>query len=351
MMDSLVSTMIDMEEALAQFHDIDLYRASIGLFKAMNYPVIATDVAVNSSIEYFFCFAAENYPNFNDNEMVSLNFIDSISYLFFINSENPELEDIKSVICNGGRRIDKIIFLAVEITGFKSSRSLNAFDLTIILSKAFSSPVFVLFKHEDEFMFTARSIILDKQKEKVKVYLSDWYNYNILSTNDLIKLSALCLEYQDDTNLLSMYYDMITSIARKYYINLESYDFLKYGLTFDELKYKFVFNKEGYQSFLDKTNDLKQRRNYYKNLYGDDYIDAEIEIDISFEDEELMLEDLESLSLTETDFETNEFYDNDSSAKSNREESLENDDFIDQIDTSLFKDPIKLLKYLNEFNS
>src|SRR5690606_34334879 len=157
-----------------------------------------------------------------------------------INSENPELEDIKSVICNGGRRIDKIIFLAVEITGFKSSRSLNAFDLTIILSKAFSSPVFVLFKHEDEFMFTARSIILDKQKEKVKVYLSDWYNYNILSTNDLVKLSALCLEYQDDTNLLSMYYDMITSIARKYYINLESYDFLKYGLTFDELKYKFV---------------------------------------------------------------------------------------------------------------
>ena len=74
--------MIDMEEALAQFHDIDSYRASIGLFKAMNYPVIATDVAVNSSIEYFF-FAAENYPNFNDNEMVSLNFIDSISYLFY----------------------------------------------------------------------------------------------------------------------------------------------------------------------------------------------------------------------------------------------------------------------------
>lgn len=36
MMNGLISKMIDIEEALAQFYDMDLYRASIDLFKAMN---------------------------------------------------------------------------------------------------------------------------------------------------------------------------------------------------------------------------------------------------------------------------------------------------------------------------
>lgn len=327
-MNNLLSEIIEIEIVLSKIKYSGLYNGGIELFKAMNYPVNPSNIAINLDVNQFIYFKLDNKTQFGADEHDYLRKIDSISLLFTIVSEDIISKKSKK----GKRDLEKIVFIAVHLNCNKNERSHDAHWITKILNKAYSDPLFILFYHEDHILFSALQYEIIGEEQSAKVFLSDWYNCNEMEYETICRLSGLCFENQAINNIEELFHEMIISMARNYYTYIEAYE----SMDFED-------------SMIAKNNEdgfISHEQLYSYNLYGDDYVNEGEIIEILLpEDDEWLLNELDWDTPCDDEIDEeymeNEFY--------KKDNYVEKDEYTlpKDINDGCFEDPIKMLEWLN----
>lgn len=344
-MESILNEVIDIDDSLDLFNYNDLYSSSIAFFRSMKYPVSIFKDTANLDTEKFIYLIVKNRIHFSQTEKNMLENVDSISYLFELNKECQGLKATKSYN-KTGLSINSIVFLAVDLGGSTADRSYNAYNLNQILNKCYSSPVIILYRHDECIMLAGQE--LTEVDRTLQVYLSDWYSTNVVDMGVVTKLCDMSFENHSSQNFLDMYYDMLWSFSRSYSIYSESIEFIKSGLLLSEHVERVYDPVEktlvSLRDVKPVSEKLEEKQLYYQKLYGYDYV---------LEAEQIQIlpsqQDSDSLFLFMSEFENEdnleaEFFDFSSM-------DSDGDDDVEDIDESYFDDPIMLLKFLDEKDS
>jgi hypothetical protein len=327
-MNNLLSEIIEIEFALSNIKFSGLYNGGLELFKAMNYPVNPSNVAINLDINQFIYFKLDNKTQFGADEHEYLRKIDSISLLFTLLSEDIVSKKSKKVRGD----FKKIVFIAVDLNCNKNERSHDAYWITKILNKAYSDPVFILFYHEDYILFSALRYEVIGEEQNAKVFLSDWFCCTEMEYEIICKLSELCFENQAISNIEELFSEMIISMARSYYTYIEAHESMNF-----EASMRAKNNEEEL---------INHEHLYSYKLYGDDYVDEGEMIEILLpEDDEWLLNELDwdipcDVEIDDEDME-DELY--------KKDNYVEKDEYKlpQDLNDGCFDDPIKMLEWLN----
>ncbi|KIL37314.1 hypothetical protein SD71_01055 [Cohnella kolymensis] len=347
-MENALNIFVDIDDALQTFNHQDLYMAGVTLFKSLRFPVEVIKETLKTTNVDAWKFINEFTPNrihLTNNEVNYLQHVQGISYLFNLSNECKGLDAIRSCKIKG-KRISSLVFLAVELNGFLNERSYYVHFLTQILSKCYTSPVVLLWKFDNDIAISALDNYHDGPMSE-NVFLSDWHSCARTDIAVIQKLSELRFDNLNARNILDLFYDILWASSRDYYIYPESQEYLKFGLLLNRY---ISYDKSKYGTPIYLLDDrleeeVSQRRSYYPDLYGDDYIveyqQLEIKIDEDIDDisidELLIMEQYYDDVSDEEDIEDN-FYD---------DEEHQNEE-VDEIDEVFFDDPIKLLELLNQ---
>jgi hypothetical protein len=326
-MSAIATEIHKIDIALSKFHKTNLFNSGLRLFQALDYPVFPLKSAINQEIHEFIYLTLKRKILFNIDEQNHLNIINSISLLFSINADLFSAKKIKD------NSFNQIIFLAVDLNTSTRDRSINAHTITKILNKMFSYQIFILFYHDDQVLFSGLVYENIGVEQSGKVFLSDWYSCFETDNESILKLSSLSFWYHSQKNLKDFYYDIIYSISREYYIYPESHEYITYGCLENEFKNSPI-NGLGVQQSFQSIKDLAiENSKYYQNKYKDDFVDNNEKIDLLIIDNDLLLIDTDDYSNNEVDSDIDEF-----DEKYN--ESLE------EVDETIFEDPLKMLEWL-----
>jgi hypothetical protein len=360
-MDGQLGVMIDLEEALYMLKKNDMYSAGIAFFSALGYPVEPLDIAINESMSRFVYVVIKNRCIFSSDETNAMQSVASISWLFTLSNDIPALLHIEKNRI-GNMQISSMNCFCVELDCALHSRSIQAFILTKIISKVFNTPVIVLFKHANKLLLAAVFVVSKEAIDISKTFLSDWYLYDPVQEDVLMTLSNWNFGYYCDDNFYTFFMDLVHSMARSYFIYYENSYFLKYGCNNIFLNNPSVCGEiirlDGISyicaaELTDQFIEINPRK-----LYGYDYMNDDESIEIIIDDGEWMLEELFNMDETvrmlgeadlsdeeeELDFELDE--DEESDFELEDEEMHPPLIDIDNIDDDVFKDPIKMLEYL-----
>lgn len=355
-MDKTIDDMLNIGESIELFSYRDLYSASIHLFKSLNYPVVAVKETANVSVLNFIYNIAEKNIFFSKLEMEYLHNTQNISYLFKIDKYSNGLRKANRKTTK--HHMDSIVFLAVELEGNLDERSSNAYYLTYILSKCFSSPVVVLFRYCNVILFAGQTNINEEVSEP-SIVLSDWFSTDKNDIALIERLMDIIFDYQKQYNFYNIYYDLLWSISRGYFTYQESEEFIKYGLMIDEYINPGYQGFEYYPVYFNGEKAMEQihkKRTYYQDLYGSDYIsrDEQSKINLIEENESSLSELYDSLIMDEIiDDQINQENGLELSNEDTEDfdlDELDNDvdEDFSNIDESYFEDPLKLLGFLDE---
>lgn len=272
--------------------------------------------------------------------------VEAVSYLFELSTKSIGLEEIKTYL-KEKTNIESIIFLAVELIGSIEERSYNSFYLTQILNRCYTAPVFILFRCYYVISFSGQTNF-DGDHKSSNVFLSDWYYIYKEDISIFERLSEIFFENQSSNNLFDMYYDMLWAISRKYLIYPESLEYIKYGLLSNKYVCASSESIGNYQDYFNRESSfdqIKQLREYYQNIYGNDYIIDAKQMILKFDDvdDDNLLEMFDSLLMSETSKE-----DNFQEFEIDVDVDDLNNDVIEDIDASYFDDPIKTLKLFDD---
>lgn len=348
-MDTVYSQIVEIESALRGFAHQDLFSASVEFFRSMNYPVVESDKAVNATVKEFIFRCVENKVYYSGDEMNHLINAASISWLFVLNRVDLGFPSNTSNIQDQSDT-DSIVFLAVELRGRKTLRSFNASCLTQVLSGCYSSPVLLLFRHEDEVMFAGQ--IKNYDTGKVQVLLSDWYSSTCFQIEAVYHLSEFCLENFCNSSLHEVYIDMLWCLARPYHTHPEYDALLVHGM----FSYNYIYSMANSNDQIDDyfahlLQCYEENISYYKNMYGDDYVEDEALIE-KLDGETWVFEDGDGLfdpeALEDLEPQEEQYFEQDSIKNEENNQNRERENEFINIDEELFEDPIKLLKYLEE---
>jgi len=315
----------DLFDALYNFCVSDLFRAAKELFILLGYNGDDSVSRANEEARSFVYLAAENKVILSHDEILSLNDVRTVSFLF-------EMNEFTKYLIPNKDNLSSIIFLAVDLQGRVEERSHNASYITEILCKCFKNPVIVICKHDDSVLFSGQ-VTSFFHEDGSDIYLSDWISTSDPRLNDVEQLSGFSIEYVSSDRVLEMYFNMLYTISRPYQVYHESLDYLGYGLHLDEyldgtsFKYKDRIIGPCYSIDL-----LEIKRTFYQTLYGNDYVPKRSLARVSnFElnDSDLSEDDIEFIAEVEY----------------SDEDDL---DYQDDIDESYFDDPILLLQLLDE---
>ncbi|NLX64367.1 MAG: hypothetical protein GX022_06315 [Clostridiaceae bacterium] len=310
------------KDALFEFYHTDLYSASLGLLKAMQYPVKLHSDNVNQKIEEFIYFTVPNKVYYSQEEMRYLNRIETVSFLCELH--HSELINNKE---SSNLDTDSIVFIAIEINSPERDRSVDLYYISQILNKTYDGFVVIIAKSANNIMFSTCI-------EKNIVFMSEWYNINS-SYTDIIPLCAICY-----SNILGartiedFYYELVYGFSREYLLYNESFEFTAYQLFpyIDDFTNYCCITK---QQIMEVAN---QNFNYYKEKYGFDFVEPDNSFAVLLEEDDewallIELEDYKSLDEFENcdDFEDKKQY-------------IE----YSGLDDEILKDPVKLLNWLKQ---
>lgn len=316
----------DIEDALRSFNGSDLCSACSALLQALGYSFIENPDFDDGSIDKFIYFSAPNRVYFSSQERSYLTQISSLKYICEI-SQHDLLEK--------GYNVKKIIIIAVDLICTKSDRSEVSYYITKILNKLFNDYLFIIFKHQDYIEFCTKF-------DNGLVCMSDWFNTSQPTLTEIYTILELSPSSVIGVNNIKEYYEEISyGFSREYIKRPESYEYMAYEcfpkITDDIIEE--TVSKEAINEFAEK------RKNYYMELYGDDYV----VVDTSFvvmedNDEDWTMFELDALIPPEAQKELDEeYFDNE----------LNNDDNNDidysQIDENILNDPVKLLEFLESW--
>lgn len=332
------SLTLDLFDALYGCTAEDLCRGASELFRVLGYPADDSSAESNVNAGTFVYLIAENQVVFSQDELLTLNSVKTISLLFTV--------DGMSGCCSDTRRDEEpansIVFVAVDMEERPEQRSQTASYLTAIISKCFNSPIFVLFRNDDSLMF-AGQVAPMWGEDSADIYLSDWMCTSEPQLDDLERMGGLLFEYVNFSNLVDMYFNILFAISRKYQIFSESFEFLEWGLYFDEYSpYSYFRYKGTMLNVRSLTDTLELKRTYYQRLYSTDYVPR-----YNFDDSlsvvhkvDLYQDEIDLIQPEDNLFDVSDY---------DGAEDYEQD--IDDIDDSYFDDPILLLQLLDEKQS
>ncbi|MED4018545.1 DUF4391 domain-containing protein [Sutcliffiella cohnii] len=329
------------EQALLGFTNTDLFTSSINLFKALDFPVSKKqrNFGKNLDVNIYTHSFIDKSIMFNLDEFDFLEKIQSISLLFSLD-KNLNVKNYTRVTSSSL----EIMFLAINLHSSNRDRSFDAHNITKIFSKIYKHPIFILFHCDKNILFSG--VVKDSQgiEDIGEVYLSEWFNYNTLDQKIVDSLCRISYSNHIQTHVYRFYYDLLYSISREYYIYPMSKEYLKYGCLTNELKL-VQLEDDNNNSLLNFKELTEGFSDYYKNLYGDDYVDNSESIDLLLtdEDETLLMEIEEDLLLDLDDNEGLDSSNNDGHSLIDEEEGL-----IHEIEDGILDDPIKLLEWLEE---
>ncbi|CAG9610630.1 hypothetical protein NEOCIP111885_04405 [Pseudoneobacillus rhizosphaerae] len=311
------------------------------MFQAMDFPIIPIKNVINQDINEFIYSTINKKLLFNKEEELFLSKIESISLLFSLTSESfatykPKFKDV--------------IFLAIELISSIRDRSYNAHTITKILSKIISSPIFVVFYHENNILFS--SILNDNHNEanNGEVFLSDWYNLYEITNKTLSKLSSLSYCNHSQDSLRDFYYDLIFSISRDYYVHPESNEYLTYGFLSNEFQ-NVLLEDERTTSFLSLKDFAEANGKYFRNLYNDDFVDNNEDIELLVADEDLLLLDFDEFNdfvVVGAEIDEYDDYEEFKEEFAELDHRLDDESSNEKLDDYLFDDPLKLLDWLED---
>lgn len=364
--------LFDIEDSLHDFAQTTLYSASLNLLKIMGFPIKENTETVCEKINHFVYFCTEQKVHYNLQEMAYLKNIERISILGIINQS--DIDDQNKI----EKEISHITFISAELNSIKLNRSEDAHYLSKILNKAFYGPVVFLFKNED-------SIMLSTYREDIDlVCLSEWFNTKYTDYNCLLSLLPACFIYNQGKTIRKFHNELSFAIARKYIKWPESYEYASFEC-FPCKDFEEAGNGINWKVIADFG---ETSRNYYLDLYGDDYVYDDTNFCLLEEkDFDLDLYGIEDFDLSDDDFgvsqEDDEFEENleveqnrvpidnlarteiaelplmknniliekgratmDYSILHNKDEDTNRDSILNEIDEETWKDPIKLLEWI-----
>lgn len=354
-MNNIIDDMLDISQAIDHTEHQDLYNLSISLFKSLGFPVTTSIDTANIDIYRFIYIIAEKRMYLSNVEMELMENVHSISYLFKIDKGSYGLQKVRTNIIDG-HRIESIIFLAVELEGAFYERSYNAYYLTHILNKCFSSLVFIMFRHCNEVLF-AGQINFNPDAIVPNILMSDWISMDINDVSIMENIIRINLGYQKQDSFYNIYCNILWSISREYIIYPESEEYIKYGVLTDEHINSGYIGKDYYPVCFngEKARDqIANKRSYYHDLYGSDYITEEEQtiIDSNIGNESELTELYDSFLVDSLVTEI-EFYDDEIELDNKGEIDIDDQDYdedfdITDIDQSYFDNPIKLMGFFED---
>lgn len=342
-------SIFDLHDALLNFVDSDLFTASIRLFEVMGYPVTACGGKANEDAQTFIYLYTENRVLLSSDEAGVLTSVQGISHLFTINDHSEGAGDIKPFV-HEQVRVYSIVFLAVDLSGSMEERSQGACHITKILSKCYSCPILVIFRHCDSILFAGR-LEPELGGESSDTYLSRWNSVFEPDVHIMNKLSELFFDNHSGIDFLEIYYDILHALAREYHIYTESIELLANGLYLDE--YSALVYEPGQDSLILRremipvAECIQAKREYYQELYGSDYILEDFKTDArgKFDIDEFF--PLENEVPDTGDDAVDGFEHTPGRAQLNLDLYFTDDEY-DDMDESYFDDPIRLLEFIDK---
>lgn len=228
----------------------------------------------------------------------------------------------------------KIAFFSLDLTCAKRYRSRLAYDVHMLLDRVFTADAsIVMCRHENSIMFTFAGF-------RHACILSDWYEEEI---DDESIIEKIHIVNERLSTAYDFFLDIIYNIARKYYI----YPISKEQAIYDSLPLNAFDPNRERPSAYEIQEAIDNYLNTYINIYGTDYVEPGGKVinnkEISQELDSLLLAiDDEDTEMPAEDYmmEDNDFQD----------DTPSNDDFneIEKLDPELFKDPVKMVKWLEK---
>ena len=340
-MNRQVGVIYELEIALQNFDKSDLYSAGLCFFRSLDFPVTPSLEVVNvKSMKYYAFILAENKCYFTSDEISSFQFVINVSKLFSINKEylsaDEGTHDLSTYI---------IDFFALEIVCDKSDRSKLAFNLTKIMAKINSNPVIILFKHDNTILLSSALNPNLSNSNNDKVYLSDWFSLDNKPEEELFRLVSICFENHCDKDLTTLFFDIVHSFARPYYLRKESREYLFFELNSCFWGYEVIKVEQNNVLVGVYKCELNLKEYEPHRIYGNDYIIEDDGFSIMddnmewyVEHQDLVEQNLDEILLDmEDDFDTNEDDNFD----------IEEDDFDIELEDEIFDDAIKMLRFLD----
>lgn len=159
-MESSILQFVEIEKALNLFNGTDFYNAAIGFFKAMDFHVTSIQNAAPSNPAHFIYSEGNIHAYFSKDERALLRNVESMFLLFKLKADDKEYLyiDTKKI---GNRYINGIVVVAAKIKDSCLARSEVVNSLTLITSKIFTEPVFMIFIHKSSIAFSGHTVAVD----------------------------------------------------------------------------------------------------------------------------------------------------------------------------------------------
>lgn len=368
-MEGQLGVMIDVEEALYKLEEKNLYSAGLTFFSALGYPVEPLEIAINESMSRFVYAISKNHCIFSSDETHAMQSVASISWLFTLSNDIKVLRHVREARIDD-IQISSINYFCVELDCNLYDRSMQAFVLTKVISKVVNTPVVVLFKHANHLLLSSIFMVHSENTYASKTYLSDWYLFDPVQDDVLMTLSNWHFGNYCDDNFYIFFMDWVHSMARPYFHNSESYEYVKFGRTSivvrDHPRYDEMIIVDGVRYVCPDELAGKFVEQDPREFYGYDYVNDEETIEILIDDPEWILEELIDLDEFERMIGEADLSDDDEVGSDDDEDEVDpnnerpflpshcdiNGTLIDisSIDDVVFEDPIKMLEYLESLD-
>lgn len=306
------------------FNAIDdkLYDYAMRLLSTAGIAGVDDPVFINHTSKQAIYFDSDGKQYLSSDQRGLLDDFCNVSLLFFLDDKVFEKRTHK-----------RIAFFSLDLLCLKKYRSQIAYDVQMLLEYVYNADAsIVLCRHDDKVMFTFAGF-------GQACVMSDWFEEE---TDDDTIIERIHVVNERLSTAHEFYLDIIYNIARKYYI----YPISKEQAIYESLPLNcFDPNKERPDSY-EIQEAIDKYLNTYVDLYGDDYVESRGKIisnnEISMELDALLLsidDDIEEIDDTDV-LEASVYDDSETQTDEERE--------IDDLDPELFKDPVKLVKWIEK---
>lgn len=360
--DHQLGVLTDLEKALGMFSEPDKYSAGLAFFRALGYPMKFERTAVNESMFQFAYLTAKNHCVFSSDEMDAMRDVANISWLFTLDTGSEEFCNLRGIRIDGVQ-MRSVNYFCVELNCALKDRSLCASVLTKVISKIVNTPVIVLFCHRNEILLSSLLTMISSSVDDSRTYLSDWYLSYPIQDHVLLTLSSWYLGNYSDDDIYVFFMDWVHSMARSYLLYPENYEYIRFNrssvassVLLNDFDNSLKIGSDRY--FLKIGSSEPHATREPREMYGYDYVSDDENVDILMDDDDWILDELsyvEELEGVSVDSDTVQddvegfFSDLEDSNVSNKKplgKLWSSSVGINGIDKSVFRDPVRMLEYL-----
>lgn len=313
--------LIDIVDAIHDFHSLTLGQAAKNLLLALRYPIEGNSHPEDHSIDYFMFFVADKRAPYGPREMDCLKKIARASLLCKLSH--------KDLISGEPASRGAITFIAIEIHSRYRDRSEDALEAARLLLRSFNTYLAIIIKSND-------AVCICAPISNESPLISDWYCETSALSEIVMFSNSSFPNVLGAKTVRELYEDLAYNISREYLIYHESYEYLAYEIieTIDFLEFNEYISKQFINANAENNGE------YYRRLYGDDYINLELnqEGQNTLDDDDWLFMEMEIEEALNTQI--------DESTDVISESDEDTDRTLPDIDEDIMRDPELLLKWL-----